>query len=93
MTGKVVRLLGLADGTVHGASGRFIVSYDPEYHLPDGTYDGGKLETTLDLAQATRFDFEDAIALWRSGPTCECHRLRPDGGPNCPLRAFNVEIA
>jgi hypothetical protein len=90
---KTLRLLTLATGQVHEYSGQFVVFYDPEFHNEDGSYDGGLLKTTLNLAEAARFDFDDAIALWKSGPTCECHRLRPDGGLNRPLSAFNAEIS
>lgn len=91
-----IHLLGLARGSPpdeheHGDS--YVVSYDPEYHLPDGSYDGGWLETTTNPKEATEFSFPRAVVLWMSGPTCQCHHLRPDGEPNRPLMAFNVEFA
>lgn len=89
---KTIRLVGLAAGTPHSMSGQYVVRYDPDYHLPGGEYDGGKLIVTPDPHRATEFTFQEAILLWKSGPTCDCHRLRPDGKPNCPLMAFNVEI-
>lgn len=87
-----LRLLRRADGGPHDASGSFVVSYDPHYHLPDGQYDGGYLITTRDPNAATLFTLAEAFNLWRSGPVCECHHLRPDGEPNRPLSAFNVEM-
>lgn len=87
-----IRLIELASGGAHEMSGQYVVSYDPEFHLPDGSYDGGDLVCTPDPAQAGRFDTAAAMALWKSGPTCRCHRLRWDGQPNRPLTAFTVEI-
>ena len=90
---KRIRLMSLADGSPHELDGQYVVSYDPEYHWADGSYDGGALITTPDRAKATEFTFEHAIMLWRSGPSCSCHRTRPDGQANRPLSAFNLEIA
>lgn len=88
-----IRLVGLADESPHPMSGQYVVIYDPDYHLPDGSYDGGALACTPDPQRATRFELVDAVALVNSGPRCTCHRLRPDGHPNRPLRAFTVEIS
>lgn len=85
-----VQLVGLADGSPHEIDGQYLVSYDPEYHSPEG-YDGGALVTTSDRAQAPVFDVAEALLIWKSGPTCKCHRLRPDGKPNRPLSAFSFE--
>ncbi len=87
-----IRLVSLTRGGEHPAAGKWIVSYDPEAHLPDGSYEGGVLITTDDPAKATLFAPEAAYAVWMAGPRCACHRLRPDGKPNRPLTAFNVEI-
>lgn len=89
---KTIRLVELAAGTPHSMSGQYVVSYDPDYHLPDGSYDGGALACTPELERATRFEFAEAVELIRSGPRCLCHQLRPDGSPNRPLTAFTVEI-
>lgn len=71
----------------------WVVNYDPEYHWPDGHYDGGLLMTTWDESQARRFySPESAIRYWRSGPSCECHYVRPDGERNRPLTAFSCEV-
>jgi hypothetical protein len=90
---KTIRLIGLVDGSPHRSSGQYIVLYDPDYHLPDGSYDGGALACTPDLQEASRFTMAEAVALFRSGPSCPCHRLRPDGRPNRPLTAFTVVIS
>ena len=88
-----LRLIELAGGGAHEATGQYVRSYDPEYHLPTGEYDGGDLRTTADPAQAQQFrTAQDAIELWKSGPTCRCHGTRPDGKPNRPLTAFTVEV-
>jgi hypothetical protein len=41
-------------------------------------------------AAAARYSIEEAFRVWQAGPTCKCHRQRPDGYPNRPLTAFNV---
>lgn len=88
-----LRLLDLAAAAHHDLEGRYVVSYDPEYHLPDGTYDGGKLETSHDVKDAMVFaSIGDAFGFWKSGPSCRCHMVRMDGKPNRPLTAFNMEI-
>jgi hypothetical protein len=89
---RTIQLLGLADGSAHDLSGQYVVSYDPEYHAPDGTYEGGSLICAPDIEKAGRWEIDDAVALWRSGPTCDCHSLRPDGKPNRPLTAFDVAV-
>lgn len=85
----IIQLLGTRLGP-HEYSGEYVVSYNPDYHLPSGDYDGGWLETTPDRARATRFTMDEAFDLWLSGPTCRCHRLREDGERNQPLTAFHV---
>jgi hypothetical protein len=95
MSGRLytIRILGLADGQRdRDFEGQYVVSYDPERHWADGTYDGGDLRVTRNRSEATLFDIATATALWRSGPTCKCHRLRTDGKPNRPLTAFTVEM-
>ena len=87
-----MKLMRLASGIPHAAESSYVVSYDPNYHLPDGEYDGGALVTTKDPAEATLFTMVEAFQLWRSAPDCRCHRRRPDGEPNRPLSAFNVEL-
>jgi hypothetical protein len=88
-----IRLVSLATGEPHEMAGQYVVSYDADYHLPDGSYDGGNLVCTADRAAATEFSRQAAFELWRASPTCDCHRTRSDGLPNRPLSAFSVEIA
>jgi hypothetical protein len=87
-----LRLIGLTDGSPHDAAGEYVVSYDPDYHLPDGSYDGGDLVTTPLIEKAGIFTPEEAMATYQASPKCDCHRLRPDGEPNRPLTAFDVEM-
>jgi len=88
-----IRIVCLANGVDDPEfSGAYIVSYDPEHHWDGGCYDGGDLQVTRDRAKAGRWDIETATALWKSGPTCSCHRLRKDGEPNRPLTGFTVEM-
>ena len=65
--------------------GQYLESYDPE------AYDGrGSATWTNDLAKAMRFDgLTAAMNEWRRRSTKR--RVRPDGKPNRPLTAFNVE--
>lgn len=89
-----IQLLNTSSGVPHEMSGQYIVSYDPDFHWPDGSYDGGLLECTPDPEKAAHFaTLEDALHLWRSGPRCDCHRLRLDGQPNRPLTAFDASIS
>lgn len=88
-----VHLLGLTNGDPHELADTWLVSYDPNHHTESGDYDGGDLVTTRDKEAAHDFpDIMQAIEAWKAGPTCRCHRLRPDGLPNRPLTAFNVEV-
>jgi len=81
------------DGVMDDLYGRYLVSYDPEHHLPDGGYDGGDLQTADDRERALVAPREYLLAAWRSGPTCACHRTRPwDGQPNRPLTAYCAVI-
>lgn len=91
MRGRL-RLVGLSDGSTHELSGQYVVSYDPEYHN-GAEYDGGFLVCTPDPEQAPLFSVLEALGIWKSGPTCQCHRLRADGQPNRPLTAFDIEVA
>jgi len=93
-SGVKVRLLALSDGSLHEQSFQYVIAYNPDLHREDGAYDGGDLITTFDPAAAARFaTIEEAMALWRAQPSCGCHATRPDGCPNRPLTAFNVEIS
>ena len=87
-----IQLLETKLGAAHPMTGQYVQSYDPEVHRPDGSYDGGRLICTRDPAKAGVFDFDSALALWKAGPTCACHRLRADGKPNRPLTAFDVAM-
>jgi len=90
MQGVRIQLLDLADGGQHELNGQYLVSYDADYHWPDGSYHGGKLICTPHVERAPMFPIERAYEIYKSGPMCRCHRKRPDGKPNRPLTAFNV---
>lgn len=79
-------------GIPHEMNGQYVVSFDPDYHLPDGSYDGGALICTPDPEKATLFTPVDAFLLIKSSPTCPCHRNRADGKRNRPLAQFNCVI-
>lgn len=73
-------------------SGRYLVSYDPNYHWAGG-YDGGLLITTPNPQDAFQFpNAETALEMWRREPTCRCHGLDWDGEPNRPLTAYTVSV-
>ncbi|HYT08960.1 MAG TPA: hypothetical protein VEL77_15050 [Rugosimonospora sp.] len=72
---------------------RYLVSYDPSHHWANGDYDGGLPVTTPDPRDAIQFaDAGAAMEMWKRGPSCRCHRLRPDGEPNRPLTAYTVSV-
>jgi hypothetical protein len=85
---KRLRIVGLVNGGSTPFDNQWLVSYDPDYHLPDGSYDGSDLRTSPDEADARQFaDVRVAVDYWR-----QSHGTRIDGKPNRPLTAFNVEI-
>lgn len=89
-----MRFVSRVDGrTDDGVSGKYLIAYDPEYHLPDGSYDGGDLLLTEHKREAADMPLEVAVAIYYSGPACQCHRLRADGMRNCPLRAWAAEFS
>jgi hypothetical protein len=88
-----IRIMGLTSGKpIPEYEGKFVVSYDPEVHLPDRSYDGGELIVTPDRQRATRYTHAEFHDLWSSGPTCECHYFLPTGERARPLSGFNVEL-
>lgn len=90
----VIRLLGLVNkskATPH--DGRYLVEYDP-WWLTQRTPDGlliRKLVTSDDPAKARVFDdFVTAFRTWNA--VAPNQPTKPDGLPNRPLAAFNVEF-
>lgn len=85
-----VRFQGLAAGGPSPFDGMWLVEYDPGRPgvAPDGRPMLAHITATADPAKAQRFtsiaDFHD---LWRA----TSGRTRPDGRPDRPLTAFNVE--
>jgi hypothetical protein len=76
------------DGHPTEFDGQWVVKYDPSWRWPDGTYDGGLLETTADPERALRFaNATDAWEYWRKR-----YGIREDGEWNRPLTAFHVVI-
>ena len=68
----------------------YVVCYDPTRRLPDGSYDGGILEVTIDPEKALVLPtVEAAFELWRKEG---CGVRSWDGKPNRPLTAWTVEI-
>jgi hypothetical protein len=100
---KIIRVLGLADGTPVPI-GLWIESYDvnaidftrTSTVNPDGTVTingawGGSIHLTSDRDCARRFaTAAEALTAWTTQSTVR--PLRPDGKPNKPLTALTVEI-
>lgn len=85
----VIRLLGAwraLGGTPF--EGQYLQAYDPTYTPPSGVYDGGILKVTRDPRKAQHFlSIKEATEKW-----LQSYGLRPDGKPNRPLTAFDVQI-
>jgi hypothetical protein len=65
---------------------KFLKSFDP-----DGNNGRGEYDTARDLSEAQLFiTAKDAINLWQT--VSKLRPFRPDGEPNKPLTAFNIEI-
>lgn len=78
----LIRIWGYATGDASEFDGTFVKFYDPFW----GTQ--GRLITTPDPAQAKVYpDGKAAFEEWRRS-----RGVRPDGKPDRPLTAFNVEI-
>lgn len=85
----VLKIIETAAGIPSPFDGQYVAAYDPTWHRPDGSYDGGMLRVTPDPAEALQFEsVVDALAVWRRQ-----YGTRPDGKPNRPLTAFTVEMA
>jgi hypothetical protein len=68
--------------------GKFVAAYDPTHHPPGKPYCGGILRVTDDPRKAMQFPtIFEAVQKYR-----QSYRLRPDGRPNRPLSAWNVEF-
>ena len=87
----VMKILGLLDGTSTPFDDQYVVVYDPTQQgfTPDGAPMLCRLETTRDIDQARHFDDAiEAMTLYRLSDG-----VRPDGRPNRPITAFNVEFS
>ena len=83
---SVIRIHSTAWGAKSDLTGRYLKSYDPDARGGRGT-----VETTEDRDQAMQFaDAGAAMECWRR--PSKVLPLRPDGKPNRPLTAYNVEI-
>jgi hypothetical protein len=90
MTQYVMRILGLCNGPPTAYDGQWLLEYDVTRPgvSPDGLPTLAHLLTTPDKSAALRFDGVEALhAAWSASAG-----LRPDGAPNRPLTAFNIEV-
>jgi hypothetical protein len=89
----VIKIISLIQGGTTAFDGEYVVEYDPGR---DGVEPGtgfpmfAHLVTVRDQRQATRFEPDEAIELWRSVDPRQ--PVRDDGQPNRPMTAFTVEI-
>lgn len=85
----VIRLLSIANGEPHPASGKYVRYYDPS--PADTIIPVADLFTTDDINSAKQYPtIQDAIKEYRRIDTR--NPIRPDGQPNRPLTAFHVEF-
>ena len=87
----VMRIVGLVSGAPTAFDGEWLVNYDATCPGldPEGQPMSVTLETTPDVAAAKRFESVAAAhELW----TTATGRIRPDGKPDRPFTAFNIEV-
>lgn len=83
-----MKIEGNAAGGKSDFDGQYVVEYDPSLHLPGGEYDGGLLRTSVSLLEAKKFkDLGELFEYYG-----QSYGTRPDGKPNKPLTAFNIEV-
>jgi hypothetical protein len=90
---KVIKILGLADGSPTPFDGQYVVEFDParDGHDPQGRRMNCLLRTSADRRDALELRMGDAVRMWLMvDPRCP---MRPDGKPNRPLSAFTTEIS
>ena len=86
MTVIVLKILGYADGRPCAWDGMFVKSMDFEAH--DGR---GSISPTDDVEKAKHFiSARQAYEYFNMVPANR--PVRPDGKPNKPLTAFNLEV-
>lgn len=88
---RVMRVVGLVSGATTAFDGEWLVDYDPTRPGidPDGRPMSVTIKTSPRLADAKRFHgVGEAHELW----TTSTGRVRPDGKPDRPFTAFNIEV-
>lgn len=82
----VIRIVCDATGQSTAVDGQYIMSFNPDAH--DGR---GDVATCMKQGDAKQFNTTaEAHSFWRQ--QSKVKPLRPDGKPNCPLTAYNVEL-
>lgn len=82
----VLKIWGWAGGQEPLADGQFLKAFD---EADDGSL--STVEFTANTDNAMKFEsLSDAFSFWKTQSTTV--PLRPDGEPNRPLTAFNVEV-
>lgn len=78
----IVRILGLANGEPSPLDGMYLKAYDPHAHGGVGLIEG-----TPHRRRAMEFeDLTSFHALY-----VQAHGTRPDGKPNRPITAYNLQ--
>jgi hypothetical protein len=82
----IIKIISPVVGGPSDLDGLWLKSYDP-----DGRGGRGNVIGTKKRAEALRFtDMPSAMKFWRQPSSVL--PLRPDGKPNRPLTAFNIEV-
>lgn len=88
----VLKILEYCNGSPSMFDGQYLASYDANYVNPSG-YDGGLLITSFEVENAMKFaELKKLVEVYRTVAP-EPYSKRPDGRPNRPLMAFNIEIS
>ena len=83
-----LRLISLNTGQRTPVDGQYVVDYDPKRPPVPGSGMSCYLVTTPHEHEARQFaDAGEALTYWKQE-----NGMRPDGRPNRPLTAFNVEV-
>ncbi len=88
MSGFVIRVICMADGSPGPYDGKMLSWYNPNLDADDSVAMGG---FTNKVEEAMKFENAgEAMVCWNQERTIGSPR--PDGLPNRPLTAFTVEI-
>lgn len=89
----IIRLLSLVSGRRTGHEGEYLVEYNASIDGHDrlGVDIIAHIVTSPNVEEAKQFD-TIGDAIWYARQIDARHPMRPDGRPNRPLTAFNMEF-